>query len=282
MFSDAVDDGVLLANPALHLGRRQRRRPDKLSAADRVRNIRPMTQAELGTFLAAAQEATPLYAPLFLVLAHAGLRPVRRMRSSGRTWISRTVASGSRGPGRPVAWRHPRPGGCRTVDTSEHVFRTLRRLRAKRSEQRLKNRSDDTPPWVFHTEAGTPLDESRVRKNFAAALKKAELGGFRVYDLRHTFASLLLVQGAPITYVAAQLGHSKPTTTLQWYAHWIASSQERFVDGLAGPKTPKTKPPSREARAPIGHQKHIGRSGCNRSARNDWWAVKDSNLGPAD
>jgi hypothetical protein len=39
MLSDAVDDGILLANPALSLGRRQRGRPDKLSGADRVRNI---------------------------------------------------------------------------------------------------------------------------------------------------------------------------------------------------------------------------------------------------
>jgi integrase-like protein len=74
-----------------------------------------------------------------------------------------------------------------------------------------------------------------------AALRKAELNGFRLYDLRHTFASLLLAQGVPITYVAAQLGHSKPTTTLQWYAHWIPSGHERFVDGLAGPKTGKTR-----------------------------------------
>jgi len=124
---------------------------------------------------------------------------------------------------------------------SEHVVRTLRRLRVKRHEQKLKHRLADTPAWVFCTEAGTPLDESRVRKNFAKALKKAQLGGFRVYDLRHTFASLLLSQGAPITYVAAQLGHSKPTTTLQWYAHWIATGQDRFVDGLAGPKKPKVK-----------------------------------------
>jgi len=58
-----------------------------------------------------------------------------------------------------------------------------------------------------------------------------------VYDLRHTFASLLLAQGAPITYVSAQLGHSRPTTTLQWYAHWLPGGRERFVDGLAGPAT---------------------------------------------
>lgn len=42
-------------------------------------------------------------------------------------------------------------------------------------------------------------------------LKAAELPNFRLYDLRHTFASLPLAQNAPITYVAAQLGHAKPT-----------------------------------------------------------------------
>jgi integrase-like protein len=81
------------------------------------------------------------------------------------------------------------------------------------------------------------VDESRVRRTFAAVLEKVELSGFRVYDLRHTFASLLLVLGAPITYVSAQLGHSRPTTTLQWYAHWLPGGRERFVDGLAGPAT---------------------------------------------
>jgi hypothetical protein len=132
---------------------------------------------------------------------------------------------------------------------------------------------DDTPAWVFRTDVGTPLDESRVRKKFAAALKKAQLAGFRVYDLRHTFASLLLAQGAPITYVAAQLGHSKPTTTLQWYAHWIASGQERFVDGLAGPKAPKPKPRATKR----GHQ--LGTK--NKSGAPAVTEAPDSNGGPS-
>jgi hypothetical protein len=34
---------------------------------------------------------------------------------------------------------------------------------------------------------------------------------------------------------AAQLGHTKPTTTLRWYAHFSPSSDDhRFVDGLDG------------------------------------------------
>jgi len=40
------------------------------------------------------------------------------------------------------------------------------------------------------------------------------------HDLRHTFASLLIWEGRPITYVAQQLGHS-PQTCLTTYAHVI-------------------------------------------------------------
>src|SRR5262245_22616816 len=79
------------------------------------------------------------------------------------------------------------------------------------------------------------LDISDARHNFAWALKHAQLPGFRLYDLRHTFATLLLAKGVPITYVAAQLGHAKPTTTLQWYSHWLPrADQNRYVDGLDG------------------------------------------------
>jgi hypothetical protein len=43
------------------------------------------------------------------------------------------------------------------------------------------------------------------------------------------------MNGAPITYVAAQLGHSKPSTTLQWYGRWLPQSGNGFIDRL-GPR----------------------------------------------
>jgi hypothetical protein len=39
-----------------------------------------------------------------------------------------------------------------------------------RQKEKLERGWTDLPAWVFCTEARTPLDESRVRKNFAAAL----------------------------------------------------------------------------------------------------------------
>jgi Phage integrase family len=76
------------------------------------------------------------------------------------------------------------------------------------------------------------MDESRVRKVFKRALKAATLPEFRLYDLRHTYASLLLAANAPITYVSAQLGHANPATTLRYYARWIPSKGRRWADLL--------------------------------------------------
>ena len=97
----------------------------------------------------------------------------------------------------------------------------------------LAGKWSEIPEWVFVNREGKPLDESKLRKRFARALKKAGLSGHRLYDLRHTFATALLARSVPVTYVAAQLGHAKPTTTLQWYAHWLRKDSDKsFVDSL--------------------------------------------------
>jgi integrase len=45
------------------------------------------------------------------------------------------------------------------------------------------------------------------------------------YDLRHTCASLLIHEGRSVPAVAAQLGHSRPSTTLDTYAHELHAHQ---------------------------------------------------------
>src|SRR5262249_4263651 len=78
--------------------------------------------------------------------------------------------------------------------------------------------------WLFPNEVGTPMDEAKVSRVFRSAVKHAGLPHFRVYDLRHTFASLLLSRGAPT--------HANPTTTLRHYARWIPTAGKRWVDTL--------------------------------------------------
>ena len=58
------------------------------------------------------------------------------------------------------------------------------------------------------------------------------LPSHRVVDARHTFASLLLSAGAPLLYVAKQMGHASSGTTLRHYAAWISSEGQKWVNVL--------------------------------------------------
>jgi integrase len=75
---------------------------------------------------------------------------------------------------------------------SEQLARTLRRLEIDRMVEKLRLGSQEMPPCVFCMEAGTPLDESRVRRAFALALKRTKLPGFHLYDLRHNAGSRIM------------------------------------------------------------------------------------------
>jgi hypothetical protein len=45
--------------------------------------------------------------------------------------------------------------------------------------------------------------------------------------MRHSFASLQLQAGEPITYVSAQLGHRDSAIALRVYAHWLPDTTGR-------------------------------------------------------
>lgn len=58
------------------------------------------------------------------------------------------------------------------------------------------------------------------------------------YQMRHTYASMMLMAGEPPQWVAHQLGHRDPSFTLRTYARWIPSDTpeagSRAVERWAG------------------------------------------------
>src|SRR5439155_25604809 len=63
----------------------------------------------------------------------------------------------------------------------------------------------------------------------------AELRRIRFHDLRHTYASLLIAQGAHPKYIQAQLGHASIQTTLDRYGHLMPdahATEARKLDRL--------------------------------------------------
>jgi integrase len=72
-----------------------------------------------------------------------------------------------------------------------------------------------------------------VRRAFKAALRAAGLPEtVRIYDLRHTTASLLLEAGRPITVVSERLGHVNAAVTLAVYSHALEGQQRDAAEAM--------------------------------------------------
>jgi len=87
-------------------------------------------------------------------------------------------------------------------------------------------------PRLFPALAGNPCAQDTFRRRWRRILERADVRYRKLHTLRHTFASLLIQGGEPITYVQRQLGHHSPAFTLAVYTHFVPRGDRRAVDAL--------------------------------------------------
>lgn len=87
----------------------------------------------------------------------------------------------------------------------------------------------DIPYVFFDKVTGKPYQS--VKRSFITACKKSGITDFHFHDLRHTFASQLVMSGVDITTVSRLLGHKSLTMTLR-YSHLAPNHLQSAVNML--------------------------------------------------
>jgi len=78
---------------------------------------------------------------------------------------------------------------------------------------------------VFTSVSGNPIDPCVLTHAFTRLARQADLEGLRFHDLRHTFASLMLLRGAKPKVISEALGHASVAFTMDCYSHIIEGMQ---------------------------------------------------------
>ena len=105
----------------------------------------------------------------------------------------------------------------------------------RQGEHRLKLGAEyNNLDFVFAARNGGPLDGQNIRRrHFRAILRRAGLSeAFRLYDLRHSCATLLLAANEHPKVVSEWLGHASVSLTLDTYSHVLPSMQQAASDKL--------------------------------------------------
>jgi integrase len=140
----------------------------------------------------------------------------------------------------------------RTLALPGPVVGKLREHRAKQIQDRLLAGGKwQESGLIFTSRTGRPLDGTNVTTSFQRLLARAGLPRKRFYDLRHSCATLLLVQGVPARVVMEILGHSQIGLTLNTYTHVLPELQleaaRRMGDFLRSGSSPKNGEWDRES-----------------------------------
>ena len=223
ILSEAEADGHIKGNPAANKKLSQFYRE-----ASRKEEIQPFTIEEVHLVEELFREKAPWFYPLVVCLFRTG---IRAGEARGLRWGDVNLQTRKMTIRR--SWSYGRaeaspktPSSRRTIELSSDLVEVLKSWRVHLKEYWLKEGIQD-PGLVFPSIKGHPFDLRGFQRRYWDKVQE-ELGldVRRVHDTRHTFATILITKGVPITRVAHLLGHSSVKTTLQFYAHYLPSDSD--------------------------------------------------------
>ena len=209
---------------ALRLGLMARNVTDVVSAPRTERYQAPTLDLDaIRTLVNSADEAG--HGTLVRLAVMSGLRQGELLRL---TWADVDLDSGM------LSVRKSKTrSGVRSVDLSAGTVSLLREHRRRQREHRLEvGPLYRDQGFVFATPTGSAVTADQLRRIWRLVRRGAGSTA-RFHDLRHAHATLLLQKlKVPDTIVAARLGHSRVSTTKDFYSHVMAGQGAEAAAGL--------------------------------------------------
>lgn len=126
------------------------------------------------------------------------------------------------------------PGSRRTIQFAPHAVRALEAHQSRQRAERLKaGAAWQETDLVFATQVGAPLSPRTVYDHHERFLAAAGLRHITFHDLRHTAATLLLLQNVNPKIVSEMLGHASVAITLDLYSHVLPDMQQDAAAAMA-------------------------------------------------
>lgn len=201
------------------------------------REMRVWSAEQLRTFLGHA--AGDRLSALWLLFATTGLR---RGEALGLRWRDVDLDAGTIfvhrnltvAYGRTMINETKTAHGRRKLALDPVTVAGLRRHRTNQLEERVAaDVAWQEHDLVFCWQDGRPPHPQQPTRWFAEHIADADLPHLRLHDIRHTYASIALASGVPITVVSRRLGHASISITLDVYGHCLPADDEAAAATVA-------------------------------------------------
>jgi len=198
------------------------------------KKINPFNRVELNAFLNSAS-SDPHYA-LWYLMVNSGLRFGEILALK---WSDLNMETGELTINKSFDEKFG-IGDTKTYSSTRKItlnYKTLTLLRVHQAKQ-LEQVLDlagyyENNSLIFPSVTGSYMNPSNLRnRSFNKILKDAGLSHRTPHQLRHSFASLLLMQGASPLRVSGYLGHADMSITLKTYGHYIPAEDTSLADGI--------------------------------------------------
>lgn len=204
-------------------------RKDSRKKNGQDKQVKFLTPEQVNFFLTTCQEGWPEYYEFFLFLFLTGTRLGEALAITWPDieWQEKTVEIKR---AFRVELGSTKNGANRSVDLPDVLIDALQRLHTQRKRE-APRAGTKVPEIVFHYN-GIHMRQNQARRVFKRVLSKAELQDHRLHDTRHSYASMMLKDGASLDYVKRMLGHADISMTSNIYGHLMPNRDRTQVNRL--------------------------------------------------